>query len=62
MNTEKQKPGIFKKTRAAMCHYCPFCMHARKNPESVIGKILHKPAHADNCPLWTAEKDVYGRE
>jgi hypothetical protein len=56
----EQRPTMFKKIRARICHNCPACNHARKNPESRIGKILHHRHHADNCPLWNAEKEVYG--
>ena len=51
----------FKRIRAAVCHHCPLCIHARKNPGSMIGKILHHKYHADNCPMWKAEKEVYGQ-
>lgn len=54
--------GTFKKIRATICHNCPLCKHARQNPESVIGKILHHKLHADNCPMWKAEKEVYAQE
>jgi hypothetical protein len=49
---------MIKKIRARICHNCPLCNHARKNPESRIGKMLHH-THADNCPFWKAEKEVY---
>jgi len=57
------KPGeenitLFKKMRATVCHHCPLCCHARKNPHSRIGRIFHK-YHADHCPMWQAEKEVY---
>jgi hypothetical protein len=57
----KSRVGIFKKSRAVICHYCPFCMYARKRQDSFVGKILHHPNHADNCPMWNAEKEVYQR-
>lgn len=56
----KQKASSFKRLRAKICEHCPFCIHARKNPDSAIGKILHHRFHADHCPLWTAYRDVYG--
>ncbi len=52
--------GMFKRMRATFCHHCPLCSHARKSPDSMIGKILHHRYHADNCPMWKAEKEVYG--
>lgn len=52
--------GPFKKMRASICKYCPACMHARKNPESVVGRLLHHPAHSKNCPMWKAYEQVYG--
>ena len=45
---------------AVMCHHCPLCKHARDNPESFLGKILHHRLHADYCPRWKAEKAMYG--
>ncbi|MCJ7684268.1 MAG: hypothetical protein MUO68_08230 [Desulfobacteraceae bacterium] len=49
---------MFKRIRARICHNCPVCNHARKDPESRIGKVLHH-THADNCTFWKAEKEVY---
>jgi hypothetical protein len=51
--------SAFKKLRATICNHCPICNHARKNPDSTIGKILHHRYHADHCPLWKACEDVY---
>ena len=56
----EDKIGAFKKIRAAICHNCPFCRHARNNPKSTIGKMLHSKLHADHCPMWRAEQEVYG--
>jgi hypothetical protein len=56
------KIGTFKKLRATICNNCPLCKHARKNPESVVGKILHHKKHAENCPMWKAQLEVYGEE
>jgi len=56
------KIGTFKKIRAAICHNCPLCKHARENPQSTIGKILYHKLHADHCPMWKAEQEVYGKE
>jgi hypothetical protein len=53
---------VLKRLRARICHNCPLCNHARKNPDSRIGKILHHRYHADNCPFWKAEKEVYGQK
>ena len=49
------------KMMAAVCHHCPFCRAARKNPNSIIGKILHHKMHADHCPFWKAEIAAYGQ-
>ena len=27
-----------------------------------IGKILHHKLHAEHCPMWQAEQEVYGKE
>ena len=55
----EEKPTMLKRIRARICHNCPVCNHARKNPESRIG-IFHNRYHADNCPCWKDEKEVYG--
>ncbi|MCJ7596031.1 MAG: hypothetical protein MUO52_14800 [Desulfobacterales bacterium] len=52
--------GYFKRFMAGACHYCPLCRFGRKNPESFVGKILHHKMHADHCPFWKREKEVYG--
>ena len=59
--TEK-KVSRFKKTHALLCHHCPVCGYGRKKPESRIGRILHHPFHAEHCPAWKAEKEVYGEK
>ena len=51
--------SFYKKLMASMCHHCPLCKHGRKNPQSTVGKILHHKLHADHCPMWKAEKQVY---
>jgi hypothetical protein len=58
--TYEQEVSGFKRLRAKICEHCPFCIHARKSPDSTIGRILHHRIHADHCPLWTAHRDVYG--
>ena len=60
VRTSGEKTTLFKKLRAKTCHHCPLCNHARNNPDSLIGRILHHKYHAENCPLWKAEKEVYG--
>ena len=56
--SEKQ-PGIYKKIMGTVCHHCPFCKYWRNHPESMICKMLHHKVHADHCPMWKAEKEVY---
>lgn len=56
------KTGFFKKVMARACHYCPICIYGRKHPDSMVGKMLHHKSHADRCPFWKAEKEVYGSE
>jgi hypothetical protein len=59
-NPENQdRVGRFTKIRAVICKHCPVCAAARKSPHSVIGRLLHHPVHADNCPMWTAYRQVY---
>jgi hypothetical protein len=45
---------------ARMCHACPICKFGRERPESVLGRILSHPLHANHCPMWKAEKEMYG--
>lgn len=54
--------GTFKKVRAAICKHCPACKQARRNPHSVVGKILHHSWHSDHCPVWKAYNEVYGEK
>lgn len=51
----------FKRVRAKICEHCPFCIHARNNLDSPIGRVLHHRFHSDHCPLWTAYRDVHGQ-
>jgi hypothetical protein len=60
VDLSKEKITMFRKIRAKVCHHCPLCNHARKNPDSTIGKILHHKYHANHCPMWKAEKEFYG--
>ena len=60
IHVDEENVPLLKKFRATLCHHCPFCSHARKNPDSTIGKILHHKHHAENCALWKAEKEVHG--
>jgi hypothetical protein len=56
---EPKKAGLFKKAFGTFCHHCPVCSFGRKHHDSLIGKALHHPLHADNCPAWKAEKELY---
>ena len=58
----KKNVGLFKRMRASVCKHCPACNHARKSPESIVGKILHHPLHSEHCPIWKAYKEIYGEE
>jgi hypothetical protein len=46
---------------ALFCHHCPFCAYGRRRPESLLGRLLRYPLHADHCPFWKAEIERYGR-
>ena len=52
--------GSLRKMLAAMCHTCPLCNFGREHPESFLGRMLNHPLHADHCPMWRAEKMLYG--
>jgi len=55
------KPGFLKRSRAFLCHHCPVCRYGRRRPDSLLGRMLHHPLHAEHCPLWRAEREIYGR-
>ena len=59
---KKRDVGFLKRMTASVCKHCPLCKHARKSPESVIGRILHHPFHSENCPVWKSYQEVYGEE
>ena len=52
--------GLLKRTLAAICSRCPICSHARRRPDSWIGRVLHHPLHANHCPFWKAALEVAG--
>lgn len=39
-----------------MCEKCPLCRHARKNPDTLVGKIM--AWHGRWCPAWKAHQQV----
>jgi hypothetical protein len=51
--------GFVRRVMAGACHYCAICRYGRRNPESIVGRILHHRIHADHCPFWKLEKQVY---
>lgn len=55
----EKKAGFFKGVMASLCHHCPICRYGRKAPESLVGRMLHHPFHAERCPFWKAEKEAY---
>jgi hypothetical protein len=52
--------GMVREGMAWLCHACPLCAHGRRRPDSLLGRILHHPLHADHCPFWKAERARYG--
>jgi len=46
------------KLMALRCEKCPLCRQARKNPETVFGRIMHW--HGTWCPFWRAWEKEYG--
>ncbi len=58
----KDNVGLLKRVSASVCKHCPACNHARKRPDSLVGKILHHTSHSENCPIWKAYKEVYENE
>lgn len=59
---EGHTTGGLRRILAAVCHACPACRYGRGHPDSLLGRLLHHPLHADRCPLWRAERAVYGSE
>jgi len=51
---------LIKRLMAKRCDVCLVCRHARKHPESVIGKLL--AWHGRYCPFWRAWEEVYGEK
>jgi hypothetical protein len=56
------QPGLFKRARATVCKHCPACKQARKDPESLVGRVLHHPRHAERCPVWKAYQEINGEQ
>lgn len=50
---------IPEKARAKICNSCPLCRHSRNRPDSVVGR-LHAKYHVEDCPMWEAQREVYG--
>jgi hypothetical protein len=57
---ETREQGYAKKVMASLCHFCPICRFGRRNPDSLVGRALRHPLHADRCPFWKAEQEKYG--
>jgi len=53
---QPEQTGRVTRLLGRICSHCPICRHARARPESLIGRVLHHPLHADHCPFWKAEK------
>jgi len=50
--------GKVTRLMAARCEHCPLCRHARKNPDTMLGKAIR--LHGRFCPFWHAWEKVYG--
>lgn len=48
-----------KKIFAHVCNSCPFCILARRYPDSWFGKIMSW--HGKYCPFWKAWEETYGK-
>jgi len=44
---------------AKRCDHCPLCRWARKNPDTLLGKVM--ALHGKFCPFWRAWEKVYGQ-
>jgi len=38
------------------CDNCKLCQYARKNPDTLFGKIM--AWHGEWCPVWKAQKEL----
>ena len=56
--TENVEFSKFTRVMAKRCDNCALCNHARKNPESMFGRVMEW--HGTWCPAWKAQKKVYG--
>jgi hypothetical protein len=54
--TDPQPLGLATRMLGTICRWCPMCRAARRRPESLVGRILAHPLHADHCPFWKAER------
>jgi hypothetical protein len=57
---ETKEEGYVKKVMASLCHFCPVCPFGRRNPDSLVGRVLRHSFHADRCPFWEAVQKRYG--
>mgnify|MGYP001397205639 CR=1 FL=1 len=39
-----------------LCDACPFCRHARENPQTTFGRIM--AWHGKWCPAWKAWEEM----
>jgi len=62
MGDDEKPVSPLKKALGFLCRHCPVCSYGRRRPESLVGRILHSPLHADHCPFWKAEKEAYPPE
>ena len=52
--------GAIKNFMALRCDRCPLCNYARKNPETMFGKVMYW--HGKFCPFWKAWEEKYGSD
>jgi len=56
-----EKPlALAEKLMAARCEACPACRYARKNPETLFGRLVQW--HGSWCPCWKAWEKHHGDE
>jgi len=46
------------KLLAERCENCPLCRYARREPDSLVGRLV--AFHGRFCPCWQAREKVYG--
>ncbi len=53
-----KKMNVIHKIFGRVCQICPFCICARKHPDSTFFKIMNSAFHGSWCPAWQGYKKL----